>query len=54
MPFGFAVFFECGSRAVIMTGLMVTVQYRFLASLFRFVNVGLQGTFAYTTYRRTV
>lgn len=54
MPFGFAVFFECGSRAVIVTGLMVTVQYRVLASLFRSVNVGLPGTFAYTTYRRIV
>lgn len=54
MPFGFAVFFECGSRAVIVTGLMVTVQYRILASLFQSVNVGLPGTFAYTTYRRIV
>lgn len=54
LPFGFAVFFECGSRVVIVTGLRVTVWYRFLASLCRFVKVGLPGTFAYTTYRRTV
>lgn len=54
MPFGSAVFFECSSRIVIVTGLMVTVRYRFLASLFQFVTMGLPGTFAYTTYRRTV
>lgn len=43
IPFGFAVCFECGGRAVSVTGPMVTVPDCSLASLFWFVNVGLPG-----------